>query len=70
MAIRKVGKYFQIDYYDPNGKRIRKNFKKKKEAVAELAKRESLKAENRYQSQIEITTILGSHHKSMLDYSA
>jgi integrase len=48
MAIRKVGKYFQIDYYDPNGKRIRKNFKKKKDAVAELAKRESLKAENRY----------------------
>jgi integrase len=48
MAIRKVGKYFQIDYYDPNGRRIRKNFKKKKEAVAELAKRESLKAENRY----------------------
>lgn len=47
MAIRKVGKYFQIDYYDPNGKRIRKNFKKKKDAVAELAKRESLKAENR-----------------------
>jgi len=30
MAIRKVGKYFQVDYYDPNGKRIRKNFKKKK----------------------------------------
>jgi integrase len=48
MAIRKVGKYFQIDYYDPNGKRIRRNFKKKKDAVAELAKRESLKAENRY----------------------
>ena len=32
MAIRKVGKYFQVDYYDPNGKRIRKNFKKKKDA--------------------------------------
>jgi hypothetical protein len=22
MAIRKIGKYFQIDYYDPNGKRV------------------------------------------------
>ena len=48
MAIRKVGKYFQIDYYDPNGKRIRKNFKKKKDAVAEEAKRKSLMAEGRY----------------------
>ena len=35
MAVRKVGKYFQIDYYHPNGKRIRQNFKKKKDAVAE-----------------------------------
>ncbi|MCP4623152.1 MAG: hypothetical protein GY850_06430, partial [bacterium] len=48
MAIRKVGKNYQIDYYDPNGKRIRKNFKKKKDAVAELGKRESLKSEGRY----------------------
>lgn len=48
MAIRKIGKYFQIDYYDPSGKRIRKNFKKKSVAVAEHAKREVLKAENRY----------------------
>jgi len=47
MAIRKVGKYFQIDYYDPNGKRIRKNFKKKKDAVAEEAKRKALMAEGR-----------------------
>jgi hypothetical protein len=35
MAIRKVGNHWQIDYYDPNGKRIRQNFKKKKGAVAE-----------------------------------
>jgi len=48
MAIRKVGKYFQIDYYDPNGKRIRKNFKKKKDAVAEHAKRVALIGEGRY----------------------
>ncbi len=30
MAIRKIGKYFQIAYYDPSGKRIRQNFKKEK----------------------------------------
>ena len=48
MAIRKAGKYFQIDYYDPSGKRIRKNFKKKKNAVAEEAKRKALMAEGRY----------------------
>lgn len=48
MAIRKTGKTFQIDYYDPAGKRIRKSFKKKKDAVAELGKRESLMVEGRY----------------------
>ena len=60
MAIRKVGNYWQIDYYDPGGKRIRKNFKKKKDAVAELGKRESLKVEGRYLDvKKEYTTILG-----------
>ncbi len=48
MAIRKIGKYWQIDYYEPNGNRKRQNFKKKKDAVAELGKRESLKVEGRY----------------------
>lgn len=48
MAIRKRGKGYQIDYFDPNGKRIRKSFKKKKDAVAELGKRVSLMAEGRY----------------------
>jgi integrase len=48
MAIRKVGKYWQIDYYEPNGKRRRQHFKKKKDAVAELGKREALKVEGRY----------------------
>lgn len=48
MAIRKIGKYWQIDYYEPGGKRKRQNFKKKKDAVAELGKRESLKGEGRY----------------------
>jgi hypothetical protein len=41
MAIRKMGKYFQIHYYDPKGKRVRQNFIKKKDAVAELGKREA-----------------------------
>ncbi len=48
MAIRKRGQTWQIDYIDPVGKRVRKSFKKKKEAEAELAKRVSLIAEGRY----------------------
>lgn len=48
MAIRKRGKGWQIDYFDPNKKRIRITFKTKKEAVAELGKRQSLMAEKRY----------------------
>ena len=46
--VKKRGNSWQIDYTDPNGKRIRKAFKKKKEAEAELAKRVSLIAEGRY----------------------
>lgn len=45
----KTGKAtWQIDYFDPNGKRIRLTFKKRKDAEAELGKRVSLIAENRY----------------------
>jgi hypothetical protein len=47
-TIRKRGKVYQIDYFDPTGKRIRKSFKKRKDAEAELGKRVSLIAENRY----------------------
>jgi hypothetical protein len=47
-TIRKRGKHYQIDYFDPNGKRIRKSFKKRKDAEAELGKRVSLIAEGRY----------------------
>ena len=39
---------WQIDYFDPTGKRIRQSFKKKKGAEAELGKRVSLIAENMY----------------------
>jgi hypothetical protein len=38
----KTGKVsWQIDYFDPDGKRIRKNFKKQKDAKAHLAKYEN-----------------------------
>jgi hypothetical protein len=37
MAIRKRGKSYQIDYLEPNGKRIRKTFKKRMDAEAEAA---------------------------------
>ncbi|MFO8164527.1 MAG: site-specific integrase [Desulfatiglandales bacterium] len=47
-TIRKRGNSYQIDYFDPNGKRVRKSFDKKKEAEAELGKRVSLIAEGRY----------------------
>jgi integrase len=48
MAVRKRGDSWQIDYLDPTGKRVRQSFRKKKDADAELGKRISLKAENRY----------------------
>ena len=47
-TIRKRGNSYQIDYFDPNGKRVRKSFDKKKDAEAELGKRISLIAEHRY----------------------
>ena len=47
-TIRKRGNGYQIDYCDPDGKRVRKSFKKKKDATAELGKRVSLIAEGRY----------------------
>ena len=46
--VRKRGDSYQIDYFDPTGKRIRKSFKRKKDADAELGKRVSLIAEGRY----------------------
>ena len=58
---KKTGKAtWQIDYFDPNGKRIRQSFKKKKDAEAELGKRVSLIAENRYLDvKKDYTTTLG-----------
>jgi hypothetical protein len=46
--VRKRGGAYQIDYRDPTGKRIRKSFKKRKDAEAEMGKRVSLVAEERY----------------------
>jgi integrase len=54
MAIRKIvspktGKTsWQIDYLEPDGRRIRETFKKKKDAVAEHSKVVSLKSEGRF----------------------
>jgi len=47
-TIRKRGNSYEIDYFDPTGKRVRKSFKKRKDAAAELGKRVSLIAEGRY----------------------
>lgn len=47
-TVRKRGNAYQIDYFDPTGKRVRRSFKKKKDAEAELGKRVSLIAEGRY----------------------
>ena len=59
-TVRKRGNGYQIDYFDPTGKRIRKSFKKKKDAEAELGKRVSLIAENRYLDvKKEFKTTLG-----------
>jgi integrase len=58
--IRKRGSTWQIDYTDPTRARIRKSFKKRKEAEAELGKRVSLIAEKRYLDvKREYTTTLG-----------
>jgi len=46
--LRKRGNSYQIDYIDPNGKRVRVSFKKRKNAEAELGKRVSLIVEGRY----------------------
>jgi integrase len=59
MAIRKVGKFWQIDYYDPAGKRIRQNFKKKKDAVAEHAAAESLKNEDHSKNAVIVEKLKG-----------
>jgi hypothetical protein len=48
MAVKKRGDSWQIDYLDPNRKRVRQSFRKKKDAEAELGKRVSLIAEKRY----------------------
>jgi integrase len=59
-TVRKRGQTYQIDYFDPTGKRIRKSFDKKKDAEAELGKRVSLKAEGRYLDvKKECVTTLG-----------
>ncbi len=59
-TIRKRENSYQIDYFDPHGKRVRKSFAKRKEAEAELGKRVSLIAEGRYLDvKRECTTTFG-----------
>jgi len=58
--IRKRGTSYQIDYFDPDGNRVRKSFRKRKDAEAELGKRVSLIAEGRYLDvKKDYTTTLG-----------
>ncbi|PKN30499.1 MAG: hypothetical protein CVU64_03140 [Deltaproteobacteria bacterium HGW-Deltaproteobacteria-21] len=62
--IRKRGDSYQIDYTDPNGKRVRMSFSKKKDAEAELGKRVSLIAEKRY---LDVKKDYTSTLKDLLD---
>jgi hypothetical protein len=61
-TVRKRGKTYRIDYYDPNGKRIRRSFKKEKDAEAEPCKRVSLKTEC-HATLKDVQELLG--HKTM-----
>lgn len=58
--IRKRGNSYQIDYFDPTGKRVRQSFTKRKEAEAELGKRVSMIDENpkRYLEKTKILTTI------------
>ena len=51
MAIRKRGDSWQIDYIDPDGKRVRKSFKTRKEAKLELAARISAMDNDTYREK-------------------
>jgi len=50
----KRGITWQIDYYDPQGRRVMKCFAKKAEAEAYLGKVVSLKREGRYQDIFDV----------------
>jgi len=63
-TVRKPGKGYQIDYFDPTGKCVRKSFKKKKDAEAELGKRVSLIAEGRY---LDVTKEYNTTLKELID---
>lgn len=76
MAIRKrtgkKGVTWQIDYYDPNGKRVRANYRLKKDAEAELGKRVSLMAEGRYldvkkECEVTLTDIMDKYTREYGD---
>ncbi len=84
MAIRKIVSpktrktSWQIDYLEPDGKRIRKTFKKKKDAVAEHSKVFALKSEGRYldvkkeceTTLKELTKIYTENHQHQSNFRA
>ena len=52
--INKAGITWQIDYYDPEGKRVMKCFPLKKDAEAYLAKAVAAKKEGRYHDVFDV----------------
>lgn len=80
MAVRKIiiksGKVsWQIDWYEPSGKRKRRNFRTKRDAEAEEAKIKALKAEGRYldvkrDTRHDLGQLLTRYHKGFKDQKA
>lgn len=73
--IRKRGNSYQIDYFDPEGKRVRRSFRKRKDAEAELGKRVSLIAEGRYLDvkkdyKTTLKELLGKYKENYQDQSS
>ena len=62
--VRKRGKGYQIDYFDPTGKRVRKSFNKKKDAKAEFGKHVSLIAKDRY---LDVKKEYNTNLKELID---
>jgi integrase len=70
--VNKAGVTWQIDYYDPEGKRVMKCFPKKAEAEAYLAKAVAAKKEGRYhdvfdvkrETQVTFNELAGEYEKN------
>jgi len=78
MAIRKRGRSYQIDYIDPNRKRVRKSYKRRKNAtfpggtpesiVAHLKKEVDELAESNHPEEAADCLILLLHHAHRCGY--